>query len=59
VVAALVAMKEVIGGFDAGEDSWLDYPALGRPGSGIALTSGGRSVMISGIHPEDPRDLAP
>ena len=25
VVAALVAMKEVIGGFHAGEDSWLDY----------------------------------
>jgi hypothetical protein len=26
VVAALVAMKEAIGGFHAGEDSWLDYP---------------------------------
>jgi hypothetical protein len=24
VVAALVAMKEAIGGFHAGEDSWLD-----------------------------------
>lgn len=26
VVAALVAMKEAIGGFHAGEDSWPDYP---------------------------------
>ena len=25
VVAAVVAMKEAIDGFHAGEDSWLDY----------------------------------